>query len=65
MAQLTKKHRIMIERHLDRSKKREGRIIMSHKKSRTTGVTRHEFHEILNKASQPVKHEAESDSEQP
>ena len=39
------------------------RDIKSHRaKSR---ITRKEFHSILDKASQPIKREAESDSEQP
>jgi hypothetical protein len=30
-----------------------------------SGITKRDFHAILDKASQPIKHEAESDSKQP
>jgi hypothetical protein len=58
MAQLTKRHRAIIERHLNRTKQREGHTIMvtTHRRSRPT-------HKILDRTSQPIKCEPESDSE--
>jgi hypothetical protein len=58
MAQLTKRHRAIIERHLNRTRQREGHMIMvmTRRRSRPT-------HKILDRTSQVTKHESESDSE--
>jgi hypothetical protein len=57
MAQLTKRHRAIIERHLNRTKQREGHMIMvtTHKRVRPT-------YRILDRTSQATKYEPESDS---
>jgi len=43
-------------------KKIRGDMKMGEIKQRKSGVTKKEFFAILDKASQPIKHEAESDS---
>lgn len=62
MAQMTRRHRAIVERRLGRIRQREGRTIMAQR--RHTGITKHEFHEVLEKASQPIEHESKSDQEQ-
>jgi hypothetical protein len=52
-----------------RISRRKGKVDMKvgtikHHKARS-GITRKEFHSILDKASQPIKREVESDSERP
>jgi hypothetical protein len=64
MAQLTKRHRTVIERRLERIKQGRERKIMTRQRI-NTGVTKKEFHHILDKASQPISCETESGLEQP
>jgi hypothetical protein len=45
---------------INKADKKVGNI--EHRKVRVVGVTKKDFHAILNKASQPIKHEAQSDS---
>ena len=50
----------------EKDKKNEGDTIQEkRRKQRQKGISKKDFHAILDKASQPVKREAESDSEQP
>ena len=63
MAQLTKRHRVIIERHLNRTKQRERRIIMSRGNTRTTDVSGRGLRKVVHRAAQPTKCEPESDSE--
>lgn len=62
MAQMTRRHRILIERKLERIKQREGRGIVTRKPT-TVDINRTRSHRILDKTSQPLKEKEESDSQ--
>lgn len=61
MARITQRHRVLIDRKIERIKQREGRVIPTRRRT-IKKVSKVEFHSIIDKASQPIEN-PKSDSE--